>query len=125
MANYGKKSFSMTQYLRIQSYLRELQLSERACIFQSFSGHVDWVDITVTEDKKNYGYELYKVQVNLPRDEHDWSPNDWKKTVDDIIADIEDALAERENKIAKQNEENEAREKKRYEPLKAKYEPNA
>lgn len=118
----------MKEVMRLQKYLLELHMSERACVFSNFSGHVDHIDIRICPDRNNYNIELYEIEVGIPaiapKYEHliYLRKRDWKKYIDEIIEDIEDALAYREEKIAEAAKEREALERARYEALKEKYE---
>ena len=113
-------NISKTQYLRLQGYLYDLHISGEACVFSDFSGHVDWFQIRVVSSKKAYDDVLFDKTLYISTE---WKPEESdKKTVDEIIAQIDEVVKNKVAKLAEIHEKREAEEKAQYEKLKAKYE---
>ena len=92
------KTFNMskTQYLRLQGYLYDLHMSGKVCVFSELSGHVDWLNISVANNKTGYHDVLFNETLRVSTE---WKPEESdKEIVDDIIAQIDDVV---KNKVAK------------------------
>ena len=115
------KTFNMskTQYLRLQGYLYDLHISGEACVFSDLSGHVDWLEIMVASSKKAYKDMLFSKTIYISTE---WKPEESdKKTVGEIIAQIDEVVKNKVAKLAEIQKKREADEKAQYEKLKAKY----
>ena len=113
-------NMSKTQYLRLQGYLYDLNISGEACVFSDFSGHVDWLEISVANSKTGYHDVLFSKTLYVSTK---WEPEESdKEIVDEIIAQIDDVVKNKVAKLAEIQKKREANEKAQYEKLKAKYE---
>ena len=113
-------NMSKTQYLRLQGYLYDLHISDEVCVFSELSGHVDWLDITVVSNRRDYKDQLFKETVYVATyykpDQTD------KEIVDGIIARIDEVVKSKVVRQVEAQKRREADERKQYEKLKAKYE---
>jgi hypothetical protein len=122
----GINNFSRKEWMRLLDYLVKLQLSGE-CVFFEQHGHTNHFTINITPDRQHYSRYLYEREIDLPPYEHNFQDymrnRNWKEFVDGVISDIEGVLSVRKEKTAELERSHEEAQRKRYEELKAKYEP--
>lgn len=113
---------SKTQYLRLQGYLYDIQISGRGCVFSDLSGHIDVLNIRIGASKSDYNTTLYGSFSNWIYLATDYQrPESDEDFVTRIIEEINEALLHSKKKIELAKKEAEGSERKQYEELKLKY----
>jgi len=119
-----KKGNNMSKELaRLFKYLMDLELSGKVCVFINMSGHVNWFECNICNNKTDYsdkfgrwtiGYKDYDGK-NIPASKI-------KLRVDTIIKEIEEILQDLDNVRKEKEEAKRTEELAQLERLKVKYE---
>lgn len=112
-ANYLFNKKHLPQIVRLLEYLQTVQDRGR-CVFFSYNGHVDNIDIRICPSKVDYDTVLWGNHAGTLSLYNDHDEDAIKEIVDEFIEEIEAAIDKQKTK------ENELRQ---LEELKAKYEP--
>jgi len=117
----SKKQEELT---RLCNYAIGLQLSGKVCVFIDFSGHVEWVTVSLKKSIKEYDKILDSWTISFGNyyDGKSRPPSVVKKHVSDVIKEMQTVVDNYEAAVAKEQEETKQREIEKLAELKAKYE---
>jgi len=99
-------------------YLHKIHKSGKICVFINYSGHVDWMTVSLALSKERYGSELGRFTISFHTGIGVAGISD---QVVDAFQKIKDILKRKDSLVRKAEKEEAAEEKAEFERLKKKY----
>jgi len=100
---------------KIAEKVIEINLNTDLCVFFEIWGHVEKIEVRISESKENYSNRIFKEYFYYDR-------KNCEESFDEMLKKIEEAVSNAKNLIKEGREKLEKKEREEYKKLKAKFE---